>query len=184
MNKISFSLLLMSLPLLFLFLCCEKHEETETGNSTSTIETWQCIGQKYEYIGDGTDSISDPAGNTAYRLVSDSMFIVAIDVFPEKNIFYSNVEKIDSADFNLFFKDRMWYSYSFPATYGYPVFVLSGIGSDSSSIAPIKPTYNFKILKQNTDTLSFCYNYSGVGPFNKNNDPHDYYMFTKIGNRP
>ena len=162
------------------FASCERQDDTIVVNkNSSSMETWRCIGQSYEYIGNGTDSLSDPFGNPAFRLVQDSLFIITANVFPNKDILYSKVVNFDTT--RLFFKDNTWTSYSFPTTYGSPTFFIDGYGPDSSSIAPLEQGYRFDVLRHTADTLSISYLYQG--PWNGNIKlPCCYYMFTRIRN--
>lgn len=170
-------LLLLIVVLSFAFYCCERQEESISNNSRP--ERWHCIGQNYEFVGNITDTLyeHDPVGNPVWSLAKDSMFIIDLTVYPNQNYLFSKVVNYDT--FALFFKDNTWLSYSFPTTYGYPVFELSGFGSDSSSISPLTPVNQFKILKHTTDTLSIKYIYTGPWPDNLKM-PYTYYMFTKV----
>ena len=167
-----FFLLLATIP--FIFLCCER--ENGTNNNTSRPERWRYIGRQYEYIGNMTDTLydHDPEGNPVYRLTRDSMFIIDLDVYPDRNYFQSHVVNYDSV--RLLFGDNKWYSYSFPTTYGYPVFVINGYGTDSSSISSFYG-YRCKVSKHTADTLSIHYMYFDIG---YNNIPWSYYNFIRV----
>jgi hypothetical protein len=174
-KNISYLMIAVSSVVLFLS-CCKDKDEEETTPTNVEFETWQCIGKAFEYIGDGTDTLSDPVGNPAYRMTADYLFTITVNVFSDRKILYSTVENPNL--YTLYFRDGMWYSYDFPTTYGYPVFVLNGFGSDSSTIGPLNPNCLLNVLKHTSDTLSLFYNNGGGTPFDKD-APVSYYSFTK-----